>query len=69
MYVLVRKVPEDVTNAVTRALILALGVCYHACLEKRAEYREYIATFFKDPCELTGRTQEGPDIIYDEINR
>ncbi|CAM9642728.1 unnamed protein product [Lampetra planeri] len=31
---------------VTRALILALGVCYHASLEKRQKYRKAIAPFF-----------------------
>ncbi|XP_053388233.1 E3 ubiquitin-protein ligase rnf213-alpha-like, partial [Mercenaria mercenaria] len=36
----------------TRSLILALGVCYHACLKKRKQYRRYIASYFKLPCPL-----------------
>jgi hypothetical protein len=27
---------------VTRSLVLALGVCYHACLKNREEYREAV---------------------------
>ena len=50
-------------NDVTRALILALGVCYHACLEKRNEYRECVAPLFTAPFEHVT-----PDQIFDEIN-
>jgi hypothetical protein len=30
-------------DRVSRALILALGVCYHACLEDRLAYRREVA--------------------------
>ncbi|XP_052238404.1 E3 ubiquitin-protein ligase rnf213-alpha-like [Dreissena polymorpha] len=36
----------------TRSLVLALGVCYHACLKSRAEYRATVAGAFSDPCPL-----------------
>ncbi|XP_053396012.1 E3 ubiquitin-protein ligase rnf213-alpha-like [Mercenaria mercenaria] len=43
---------------VTRSLILALGVCYHACLKTREQYREFIAQYFAIPCKLPkGRGQ------------
>ena len=37
--------------------MLALGVCYHACLEKRREYREFIAPYFVAPCELNNAAE------------
>ncbi|VDI80191.1 Hypothetical predicted protein, partial [Mytilus galloprovincialis] len=37
---------------VTRALILAIGVSYHACLKNRDEYRETVASYFKSPLTL-----------------
>lgn len=40
-------------DELTRALVLALGVCYHACLEKRQEYRNFIANYFTQPCVLS----------------
>ena len=49
----------------TRMLVLALGVCYHACLQKRAEYREHISQKFQPPLTLP----DGPQTIADEINR
>ncbi|XP_053391304.1 E3 ubiquitin-protein ligase rnf213-alpha-like, partial [Mercenaria mercenaria] len=52
-------------DATTRSLILALGVCYHACLKSRSEYRERIAKFFKSPCLL----QRGGAQIGEEIDR
>ncbi|KAL5009497.1 hypothetical protein ScPMuIL_011802, partial [Solemya velum] len=48
---------------VTRSLVLALGVCYHACLKKRREYRERIAGYFQQPC-----VPVTSDEIYQEIN-
>ncbi|XP_077980160.1 E3 ubiquitin-protein ligase rnf213-alpha-like [Glandiceps talaboti] len=60
---------EDTDMAVdlfTLALILSLGVCYHACLQdKREEYREYIEDYFVDPCQVPG----GAAQIVDEITR
>ncbi|XP_060604558.1 E3 ubiquitin-protein ligase rnf213-beta-like, partial [Ruditapes philippinarum] len=54
---------DDQVDDLTRSLILALGVCYHACLRKRKGYRHYIAHFFRQPCELTN----GGDQIKNEI--
>ena len=62
---------------VTRSLVLALGVCYHACLQDtpreigqkdlntRAKYRKAITPYFLDPCDLPGGQQR----IRDEISR
>ena len=44
--------PVQDIDALTRSLILALGVCYHACLEKRNEYRHHVAPYFNPPCRL-----------------
>ncbi|KAK3585576.1 hypothetical protein CHS0354_036763 [Potamilus streckersoni] len=49
---------------ITRSLVLALGVCYHACLKNREEYREHVARFFRAPCNLP----HGPDQIEQEIS-
>ncbi|KAL3881508.1 hypothetical protein ACJMK2_027940, partial [Sinanodonta woodiana] len=49
---------------VTRSLVLALGVCYHACLKNREEYRRHVAPFFRAPCNLP----RGPDQIEQEIS-
>ena len=51
-------------DELTRALVLALGVCYHACLEKRREYREFIARHFAPPCEL----RDGAETILQNIS-
>ena len=48
---------------VTRSLILALGVCYHACLKDREDYREHVVQHFLRPCELPG----GADQMHAEI--
>jgi hypothetical protein len=52
-------------NDVTRSLVLALGVCYHACLKNRDEYREAVAGYFRPPLQLTG----GADQIDEEISK
>ncbi|XP_060599995.1 E3 ubiquitin-protein ligase RNF213-like [Ruditapes philippinarum] len=54
---------DDQVDDLTRSLILALGVCYHACLRKRKDYRHYVARYFRQPCELTN----GGDQIKNEI--
>ncbi|VDI37174.1 Hypothetical predicted protein, partial [Mytilus galloprovincialis] len=51
-------------NEITRSLILSLGVCYHACLKNREEYRDTVAKYFKQPLLLVG----GADKIEDEIS-
>ena len=50
---------------VTRSLVLALGVCYHACLQNRQAYREYVAGHFVGSLELPN----GAATILEEINR
>lgn len=42
----------------TKALLLALGVCYHSSLKSRIEYREYITEYFAPPLELSGGAEE-----------
>ena len=49
-------------NHMTRSLILALGVCYHAGLEKRAEYRGHVASHFTRPL-----ARVTSDMMLDEI--
>ncbi|XP_053396342.1 E3 ubiquitin-protein ligase rnf213-alpha-like isoform X2 [Mercenaria mercenaria] len=53
----------DSLEDVTRSLVLAVGVCYHACLKTRPEYRAHVAQYFRAPCELPG----GEEQIKDEI--
>ncbi|KAL4233165.1 hypothetical protein ACF0H5_007850 [Mactra antiquata] len=54
---------ENRVDDITRSLILALGVCYHACLKTRPQYRQHIARYFRAPCNLPG----GEDQMKDEI--
>ncbi|KAI8513635.1 hypothetical protein Bbelb_079590 [Branchiostoma belcheri] len=49
----------------TRALVLAIGVCYHSRLETREEYRDYVAQHFTDTCLLP----QGPQTVEQEIDR
>ncbi|KAK3585575.1 hypothetical protein CHS0354_036762 [Potamilus streckersoni] len=58
------EVENQGNNDITRSLVLALGVCYHACLKNRAEYRRHVAHFFRAPCNLP----HGPDQIEQEIS-
>ncbi|KAJ8315842.1 hypothetical protein KUTeg_007992 [Tegillarca granosa] len=53
----------EVTDDITKSLILAIGVCYHACLRKKEEYREAVAEHFAPPCKLVGGAAEINDII------
>ncbi|ESO09860.1 hypothetical protein HELRODRAFT_190307 [Helobdella robusta] len=53
-----------VLNAVPRSLMLALGVCYYVCLEKRKEYLEFIAPYFQDLCAENGTAEK----IFEEID-
>ncbi|XP_060594302.1 E3 ubiquitin-protein ligase rnf213-alpha-like, partial [Ruditapes philippinarum] len=55
----------DRVDDITRSLILALGVCYHACLKTRPQYRAHIAPRFRAPCHLPG----GADQIQEEIEK
>ncbi|XP_020630790.1 E3 ubiquitin-protein ligase rnf213-alpha-like [Orbicella faveolata] len=46
---------DKLIDPITRALVLAIGVCYHAKLqERRGEYRTVVARSFKTPCLLSG---------------
>ncbi|XP_072046322.1 E3 ubiquitin-protein ligase rnf213-alpha-like [Amphiura filiformis] len=61
---------EDVNEGglddLTMSLVLAIGVCYHACLQEgRQDYRENVAEAFDDPCELP----DGADQVLEEITR
>ncbi|CAC5418278.1 RNF213 [Mytilus coruscus] len=55
--------PQQNMDEVTRSLVLALGVCYHACLKNREEYRETVAQYFRPPLQLPG----GAEQIEEEI--
>ncbi|XP_021342051.1 E3 ubiquitin-protein ligase rnf213-alpha-like, partial [Mizuhopecten yessoensis] len=44
---------QDISD-IARSLLLALGVCYHACLKKREEYRKAVAPLFTPPCQIPG---------------
>ena len=49
---------KQTTDAITRALILSLSVCYHARLQDREEYEEAVVSQFRPPLALTqGREQ------------
>ena len=59
-------IPQDSITPLTRALVLAIGVCYHAKLqERREEYRTVVARSFMAPCLLPG----GHEQIHREISR
>ncbi|XP_072042938.1 E3 ubiquitin-protein ligase rnf213-alpha-like [Amphiura filiformis] len=56
-------VPRD---DVTLSLVLAIGVCYHACLQEgRPAYRDHVARAFTNPCYLFN----GADQILEDITR
>ncbi|VDH93225.1 ubiquitin carboxyl-terminal hydrolase 34 [Mytilus galloprovincialis] len=57
--------PQQQMDEVTRSLVLALGVCYHACLKNRDEYRETVAPYFRPPLQLPG----GAEQIEEEITK
>lgn len=59
-------IQQEPISPLTRALVLAIGVCYHAKLqERREEYRTVVARSFKAPCLLPG----GQKQILREISR
>ena len=64
--IMILYIPQDSISPLTRALVLAIGVCYHAKLqERREEYRTVVARSFKAPCLLPG----GQKQIHREISR
>ena len=57
---------QEVIDPITRALVLAIGVCYHAKLQDRRQgFREVVAKSFEAPCALSG----GEKQILHEISR
>lgn len=57
---------QEPIDPITRALVLAIGVCYHAKLQDgREDYRRAVAQSFKSPCLLPG----GEKQILREITR
>ena len=48
----------DKTRDLTRSLILAVSVCYHARLGERKEYEEGIAKQFTPPLVLSGGVEQ-----------
>ena len=51
------------TRTLTRSLILALSVCYHARLSNREDYEEGVAREFAAPLHLPGGVQQFRDEI------
>ena len=45
-------------NEITRALILALSVCYHARLQEREEYVDGVVQQFKSPLGIPGGAKQ-----------
>eukprot|EP00118_Oscarella_pearsei_P021368 m.239300 g.239300 ORF g.239300 m.239300 type:complete len:5831 (+) comp40181_c2_seq5:266-17758(+) len=45
-------------DRLTRSLVLALGVSYHARLQDRKPFRDAVKDYFKPPCELIGASTQ-----------
>ncbi|XP_056014152.1 E3 ubiquitin-protein ligase rnf213-alpha-like isoform X2 [Ostrea edulis] len=54
---------HQAVSDLTKALVLALGVCYHACLKKREEFREEMVRQFRPPCVLPKGADQMLNII------
>ena len=52
------KDPIASPNEVSRSLVLALSVCYHARLQEREEYEEEVAQQFIHPLQLPGGAEQ-----------
>ena len=50
-------------DPVTRSLVLALGVCYHARLQDRRDFERRVAAEFSPPLTLPGGEQQFRDEI------
>ena len=50
-------------GSITRALVLALSVCYHARLQDRKDYEEGVVEHFIGPINLPGGSQQFTDEI------
>ena len=55
--------PTAVVTDLTRSLILAVSVCYHARLSEREEYEEGVAAEFTSPLTLSGGVNEFRNVI------
>lgn len=51
------------TSNLTASLVLALGVCYHASLKKREEFRKEITPMFLNPFPLEEGSKQMLKII------
>ncbi|XP_061169274.1 E3 ubiquitin-protein ligase rnf213-alpha-like [Saccostrea echinata] len=61
--------PQTVSD-LTKSLVLALGVCYHACLKNREEFRKEMVNVFRHPCVLPKfGNQRGAKQMFDIITR
>ena len=50
-------------GSITRALVLALSVCYHARLHDREDYEEGVVDHFIGPIDLPGGSEQFRDEI------
>ena len=58
LFVNICKFQMSCETKMTKALLLALGVCYQASLKSRDEYRQYITNFFLPPLDLSDGATE-----------
>ena len=56
-------VRSTVATDLTRSLILAVSVCYHARLSEREEYEEGVGAQFTSPLTLSGGVNEFRNVI------
>ena len=49
---------KPAVDEISRALILAVSVCYHARLQDRKEYEHGVVKQFKAPLGVPGRTEQ-----------
>ena len=62
-YAFMEEEEEEEEVSLTRSLILALSVCYHARLSNRKDYEEGVAREFVAPLNLPGGVQQFRDEI------
>ena len=58
LYMTVCEFQMCVETKMTKALLLALGVCYQASLKSRDEYRQFITNYFLPPLDLSDGATE-----------
>ena len=63
MMVAIPVVQSVVATDLTRSLILAVSVCYHARLSERKKYEEGVAAEFTSPLTLSGGVNEFRNVI------